>query len=209
MRMDLYRLIHKAQRQRLFELSILIGRTDFNNQAQSSQVKIALGAMITHLHKHSQTEESFIHPLYGIFKDTVEMIESEHAILESHIEILNKAIANEQLTNNVYEEFNKFLIVYLQHIENEENYQKTILWKYYNDEELMKVMQRYQQSLSDAQIMDNLRFMLPSLSRMEAISMLQNMKKSLPGFLYNRASRLIENEFMKENWDMPISETID
>lgn len=191
MKTDLYRLIHKAQRQQLFDLSIKIGKCDFSNKNQYLEIKESLQKIIAHLYKHSKIEDKFIHPLYNIFADELELINTQHDILEEYIDRFSNLIIEEQLTSSLYEDFNSFLVVYLSHIEEEEKLQKAILWKYYTEDYLMAVMKRFQESLSPEQVVENLIFMMPSLSEHEATIMINNAKNSVSSEVFKDLNKIM------------------
>jgi hypothetical protein len=199
MRYSIYNAIHKAQRQRLFELSIKIGRANFNDPAQAAEVKDDLKKMIAHLRKHSHTEETFIHPLFAKIDHTEHKLETEHHALEKLLNNLEEnAPGNDG--DKLYTEFNRLLAAYLQHIDAEEIAQSEILWKHFSDEELMEVSKRFQQSLSPQEVMENMKFMLPCLSAPEITNFLSNMKNKMPSPAFQLLCEIAEKAFSAAEW---------
>lgn len=183
MRVDLYSLIHKAQRKHLFDLSFKIGRTDFRDASQISVLKEEIKAIIIHLYKHAKVEETFIHPLFKKIGGQGDVIEEEHRDLETLLGDLEKSLLAEN-QENLYTRFNQFLIAYLSHIDAEETAQKDILWKHYDDSTLMDVLKRFQESRTPDQSMDDLKFILPCLNPQETEKILKSMKGSVPDKVY-------------------------
>ncbi|CDZ76574.1 hypothetical protein BN59_00848 [Legionella massiliensis] len=195
MKTDLYTLIHKVQRQRLFELSIRIGKTDFSEQSEGIIVKNELKMMIIHLRKHAADEETFIHPLYCIANDKLTALETQHEKIDELLAEIENIINDKQSTCFLYGYFNQFIAMYLQHTAEEERLQQEILWKFYSEEELSAVMTSYRASLSTEKVLDNLQFMLPCLSVGETINILKNMAPAISQQLFQRAPSLLQDAF--------------
>ncbi|MGB6977419.1 MAG: hemerythrin domain-containing protein [Gammaproteobacteria bacterium] len=201
MRVDLYTVIHKAQRQRLFELSVKIGRTDFDDSTQVTKVREELQKMIAHLRKHAHTDETFIHPLFNKVGQEGQLLEEEHHALENSFDELEIIGASSNARSKLYVQFNRFLAAYLQHIDEEEVTQVEILWKHFNDQELMEVMKNFQQSLTPQENAAGLEFVLPCLSVPEVINMLSKIQNTAPLPAFQAACAITENAFSTTEWE--------
>lgn len=170
LKVDLYKFIHKAQRMHLFDLSVRIGRTDFSNENEVNAVLNDLKDMIAHLRKHSHSEETFVHPLFKEIGDLISIIDEEHDDLE--IELLKiENVIQEKRWDDLYPELNRFIASYLMHQDEEETLQKKILWKHFENDRLSAVMTNFKNSLTPEQEMDNLKFIIPTLTCNEIIKM--------------------------------------
>ena len=200
MRFDLYSLIHKAQRERLFKLSIKIAKENLSESVQVSSIKEDLGNMISHLRKHADNEERFIHPLFHVCEDQAALLEVQHSQIETLLDELQTLISTNSL-DELYSLFNRFISRYLEHIALEEGIQKDLLWKHFSDEDLKGVMQRFKQSLSPEENMESLEFMLPCLSVCEVRNMLMLIKKTDSQNIVQKVSLIIERAFSKSEWE--------
>lgn len=197
MRFDLYTTIHKAQRYHLFKLSIEIGKADFVVPVQVANIKINLDHMIRHIRKHAQNEDTFIHPLFTVCKDQGEILEKQHLQIEMLLDELDEIIETNSF-DRLYAVFNRFIAIYLQHTDLEEQIQKESLWRHYSDDELKAVIQRYQQSLTWQENLEGMDFMIPALNVPELEKMLTGMKQALPEAKFQQILLIAEQSFGKD-----------
>lgn len=196
MKLDLYGKIHKAQRKHLFVISEKIGRTDFTDAVQASQLKNEIKTIIKHLREHAQHEERFIHPLYAEVSKQAELFDHEHHDLENSLDLLDKIITDDQSdSQKIYTQFNRFIIFYLKHIDDEESAQKEILWKNYDNDRLMGVIKDFQQSRTPQEKMEDLEFLLPCVNIHEALEILMSMKQNAPEAALQFALQIVEKSF--------------
>lgn len=199
MRVDLYKLVHKAQRYHLFNLSIKIGKINFNDPLQYAMLKTELNGMIDHLKKHMEHEETFIHPYYQNFEDKLELLNYQHEKLEPLLYKLEHSLSEEPET--LYPLFNQFIAAYLEHIDEEERLQKEILWENFSDEELAKVMIKFTQSLSKEQLAEGMEFTLPSLGVNEVIHTINHSKHQIPENHWLKIYIVLAQCFSKQDMD--------
>ena len=64
MRVDLYTVIHKAQRFHMFHLANAIGGADLESDEAVDTLADRVREMIEHLRDHAHNEETYIHPLF-------------------------------------------------------------------------------------------------------------------------------------------------
>ena len=198
-KIDLYTFIHKAQRVHLFELSARIGRTDFSNEGEVKSIEQDLKRMISHLKKHSVSEATFIHPLFHELGNQISLIDDEHDDLEKKLDTL-ESILNEKQWGKLYPELNLFIASYLLHQDEEEKMQSDILWKHFDNERLAAVMAAYKKSLSPAQELENLKFIIPCLSIPELTKMFGNIKASALTEVFQASCQIAENHLAPDDW---------
>lgn len=174
-KVDLYTLIHKAQRAHLFSLSSRIGRADLSDEKEFNSIEQESRDMIAHLREHSVSETTFIHPLFYEIGDQISVIEHEHDDLEKELNKLEH-ILDEKNWKDLYPELNRFIAAYLTHQEEEERMQIDILWKYFDDSRLADVMTAYKKSRTPEQHAANLKFLAFGISLPELARMLQGAK---------------------------------
>jgi hypothetical protein len=196
---DLYTVIHKAQRMHLFGLSTRIGRADFSDAAEVSSIEKDLKSMIFHLRKHSLNEATYIHPLFNEMGNQIAAIDEEHDDLEKEL-LKIEHILKEKKWEELYPELNRFIAAYLTHQDEEERMQVDILWKHFDDDRLAGVMTAFKKSLSPVEDMENLKFMIPSLSVPELTQMFQNIKKSASTSAFQTCSQIAEAHLETSRW---------
>lgn len=199
-KVDLYTFIHKAQRMHLFDLSVRIGHTDFSNEAEIKSIQEDVRSMIAHLKKHSHSEATFIHPLFNELGNQISVIDDEHDDLEKELHKI-ECILSEKRWEELYNEFNLFIAAYLFHQDEEEKMQSTILWKHFDNDRLGAVMTAFKKSLSPIQEMENLKFIIPSLSVPELTKMFRNIKASAPTSVFEAVYKMAENHLATTQWN--------
>ncbi len=198
-RVDLYKLIHKAQRAHLFALSSRIGRADFSDEEEARSIEQELRGMISHLKGHSLNETTYIHPLFNEIGNQIAAIEHEHDDLEKELFKL-ECILNEKEWEQLYPEFNRFIASYLTHQDEEERMQADILWKYFDDSRLAAAFAAFQASRSPAQRREDLSFIVPGLSIPELAGIVHHIKASAPIPAFEEACQLIQKHLEPSRW---------
>ena len=118
-KIDLYTVIHKAQRTHLFDLCAKIGRTDFSDAQATSTIEQEMREIIEHLRQHGVNEDTFIHPLFRELGDHASAIDDEHDDLDKELHKL-ECILDKKNWSGLYPEFARFIGVYLLHQDEEE-----------------------------------------------------------------------------------------
>jgi Hemerythrin HHE cation binding domain len=198
-KVDLYTLIHKAQRAHMFALSTKIGKTDFSNQQEANSIKQELESIIDHLRKHSKNESTFIHPLYVEAGDKASAIDDEHDDLEIELHKLEDILAAKQW-EKLYAAFNRFISMYLAHQDEEEQAQEEILWKHFENARLAAALNAFLASRSPALAMEDHKFVMPHLSMAELSQMYKGMKASAPPAAFQAACHLAETMLEPNRW---------
>ncbi len=179
MKIDLYGIIHKAQRMHMFALATKIGRTDLSDQQTLSSIEHELRAFIQHLRGHGHNEDTFIHPLFREVGDHAAGIDEEHDDLDKELDKLADFL-DKKNWKELYSTFNRFIGIYLLHQDEEESLQREILWQHFENDRLAAVLDHFQASRAPAQRMEDLKFILPALSPNELTHIYQSMKSHLP-----------------------------
>lgn len=208
MRVDLYSLVHKGQRHRLFELSNEIGKADFKNPAEAEKLSQQVLGVIEHLKDHAKNEETYIHPLYTKLGNNAEFIEKEHHDLDSDFEDLKQIIESKRW-DELYSEYTLFLGRYLLHLAAEEKAQRDILWKHYDDQALMAVFGRFKAERSPQAAKEDLELMLPALNITELTRMFAGMKASASAQVFKGACEIASYVLDLKKWQKLKAEILD
>ena len=204
MRMDLYRLIHKAQRFHLFLLANRMGRSDFQDSDEATSIGAELRTLIEHLRDHARNEEIYIHPLFDGIDRMAESLEMEHQALEADLGEL-AAIVAEQRWSELYPAYNRFIATYLEHLDNEEHAQSEILWPNYQDDELLAVFNRFKAERTPQAARADLELMLPALSVLELSQMFRGIKASAPPAAFQGICELAALRLGDSTWQQVAS----
>lgn len=172
-KVDLYTVIHKAQRVHMFELGAKIGRLDHSDKQATEDVLQELKSFITHIREHGQNEDNFIHPMFREIGDYAAPLDEEHDELDKELDKLEKVDIE-----NLYPAFNRFIAIYLLHQDEEEELQRTVLWKHFDNDRLQAAFEAFKASRSPAQNVEDLKFILPGLSIRELAAIFESIKAS-------------------------------
>lgn len=127
---NLYRIMHKAMRRDLFEVSSLIGSTDFTDVDAVEELGERFAGLVTSLGHHAEMEDEVLHPLarqHGL--SALANVEEEHAVLDAELVELETLMAGFAESpgegrwdeaNEFYLRFNRYVSSYLAHADREE-----------------------------------------------------------------------------------------
>lgn len=198
MRVDLYGLIHKAQRFHLLRFSNTLGRSDLADAAVRNRIATELQPLIDHLRDHARNEEVYIHPLFEALGTAATEIEKEHHELDQTLSVLEEIAKTP--SSSLYTAYNRFLATYLAHLDAEETTQAELLWPNYRDEALLAVFQRFKRERAPDLARADLEFMLPALSVTELSNMFRVMQAAAPAAVFQESCALAEKFLDEITW---------
>jgi hypothetical protein len=139
-RHEIYRNIHRVIRKRLFEVSVLLGRSEGHAE---------LRELIEELEAHKAIEETFVHPLIEACEPSLlRDLDADHVTLDEAARALGRALdqieaappeARRALADELYASFNLFVADQLRHLQREDREASAALWRHYDDAQLMAV----------------------------------------------------------------------
>lgn len=179
MTVDLYGLVHKGQRYRLFQFALALSCKDLNEPAEQHFANDEISKLVAMLTDHARGEEHYIHPLFAVQDATaaeraaLERLENEHHTLETHLAELS-SLTREGRFNELYSAVMRFIGAYLLHIDAEERLQRTLLWPRYSDHELLAVMTRFRAERDPALIREDQKQLLPAMNKPELVAFVRN-----------------------------------
>jgi hypothetical protein len=186
MKTDLYLLIHKAQRCRLFALANEIGRCDFADAAAAATVAAGVRDLLDRLEDHAHTEETYIHPLFRQLGWDLGAFDESHRRLDGRMRHL-QGLLRDQRWNELYPAFCAFTAEYLVHTADEERAQAEVLWTRCTDEALADTLRRFKAERPAQRAATDLEFMLPALSVPEIAELYRAMRANAPAAIYAQA----------------------
>ena len=170
MRTDLYGLVHKAQRHRLFALGLDLGSADVDDPATRTRLASAVREIVAMLADHAGNERRYIHPLFATISRAAEAIEREHHELEAALDEWVKVVDQGRWTE-LYRATMRIVGEYLLHIDAEERVQAEVLWPHYTDAELTAVMVRFKAEREPVAARADLQLLMPVLSARQRVGM--------------------------------------
>ena len=208
----LYSGIHKGQRRWLADISISAGRTDFSQPEEVDHLIQEMKAFTEHLREHADLEERFIHPtLGGIVASCPRGIEAEHRTQHQDLEDLVQSLEMikrmpqdhetlPQIGHEFYLALNRFVSIYLKHIDFEEDHVQQILLNDCTAEELMRIFQNILAAQSPPSLMANLRLMVSGLNLPETVGLFTMARSLMPAPAFQQMVAQVSSSLEPEKW---------
>jgi hemerythrin-like domain-containing protein len=211
-KMALYKDIHKGQRRWLFDISNMAARLDFADKGQIEMLQKEIKAFLDHLIEHVDNEEKSIHPILNErVPGCPRAIAAEHKIIHKDVEdilaslevirkISSRHEANHAIGYEIYLAWNRFISVYLRHIDTEEGYLQRALLSVCSAEELGGIFRTIMTSTPPQSMMVNLRIMTLGLNDDELSILLNGAKSMMPPEAFNNATSYMASLLEPERW---------
>jgi hypothetical protein len=185
-RFDLYTLVHKGQRHKLFRLTLAAGRISADDRAGREALAQEIATTLSSLVEHAEGEEMFFGPLYREAAPALgERLAAEHGALEQELARVRGAVAAALAEATaaadlaLYRALARLTSAYLAHVEIEEG-SMPALWARFDDAALGRAQSAVVAAHSRATVQFNLKHMLPAASPAERVSFLSNLRRQLP-----------------------------
>lgn len=185
-RLDLYTPIHKALRHFMVDTLLRTGRIDVFDSAAMAGTLAQLEALLTQCERHLDHENHFVHPaIEARDAGAAARIAAEHedhlqhiAALREDARQLHQAPEDRRMAaaQRLYRHLALFVADNFQHMHIEETRHNASLWAHYSDEELAALHDRLMASLPPQEVLEVARWMVPALSPVERVGLLQGMK---------------------------------
>jgi hypothetical protein len=186
-RFDLYTLIHKAQRKKLFDLIVDTGRLMPHAGAARESLIADLRVFIAALIEHAEMEDRFIGPLLqACAPEQAVQLNAAHRQIDELIVNLQTQAATALASPSaaadarLYRALCLLTTFYLEHVDAEEHVAQPTLWQHYDDGKLAATQAQIVAAHEPSTVAYNLRCMLPVITPEERVSFLSGMKQRLP-----------------------------
>ena len=189
-RADLYAPIHKALRHFMTDTLHKVGGLDVADAHEMQATLGQLDALLALCRSHLEHENDFMHPAIearepsASARTALDHIEHGHAIDALRAEARNlreaPAARRDALAMRLYRHLALFVAENLQHMHVEETVNNAALWAHYSDDELHALHGRLLASLSEAEMTEASRWMLPALTPAERAGLLLEMRGKMP-----------------------------
>lgn len=209
-RYDLYKDVHKGIRKELFDLGVLAGSTDFENETSLNRLKEHFNRSYNLLETHAHSEDTHVEPLIQkVNTDAATKLADTHNKLEKGINKLQQQLnsMNTEQTSiaqqgqQFYLQLTLFISKYLQHIADEEQIISPQLWENYDDETLLNLSVEIRASIPPPVMNNFLACMVPAMNHPERVMMFGGMKQAAPEEVFNGVCMLAQGILSKTDWE--------
>jgi len=219
-RENLFRPIHKGIRSMLYMMGSQLQTTNFGDVTESNrfvaQLKHELGDSLSNcilclLRFHSGHEEKDIFSkMRAHDPDIVDLVMKEHGEVARRIwsvtktcdEILGltEPARRIEVGDRLYQEVNDLFVLYLSHLNNEEDTLVPVMWERFTDQELRAMRAQFYNSLPHPLFETWLRWTLPSLNEHELIVLFSGLKEDSGTTRFEVWERLAHETLDSDQW---------
>ncbi|GCL62134.1 hemerythrin domain-containing protein [Pseudaquabacterium pictum] len=189
-RLDFYAPIHKALRSCMLDTLLRCGRLDVQDSAEMQATLGRLDGLLRFCSRHLQHENDFVHPALEARRTGASWrIAGEHVEHQHHIAALGDLAAQLRaagadsrpaLALRLYRQLALFVADNFQHMHVEETAHNQALWATHTDGELTALHDRLLASIPPADMLDDLRWMVPALTPQERAGLLNEIRQTMP-----------------------------
>ena len=204
MRFNIFNSIHKALRALLYDTALFLQRADFLNATDLQTAGQRVRLVVALFDDHAHHEDQFVLPALQQWEPGItSTFEQEHQadmglgvhLLDS-LKTLQSApiLQKPDAGRDFMDRFQAFMLFNLEHMAKEEKVLNDLLWKYYTDEEIMKIDETIVKSLTPWSQQQGSTWMMRGLNNSEIIQWLQTLKHTAPQAIYKELYNLAEQE---------------
>ncbi len=189
---DLYIDAHKGQRLKFSMISKAAGTLDINNQEALTSLENEIISFREHMFLHASTEEKFIHPMLSErVPGGANRLNEDHRIMHRQFDELLASLEEmkkkpmdfeklQEIAQEFYLAWNRFMSFYLSHIDYEEEYAMPTLRKLCKYDELADARGKILGGQEPTSMMYSLEMILPALSPNERFFVFSQGLKNVP-----------------------------
>jgi hypothetical protein len=208
--LNMYTAIHKGLRNLLFTTSLSAGNTDWTNDDDLSGLQGRLDHLLHVLRLHVQNEETYVHPLLadrlvGVHRRLEEDHREQEAILDDLEGFSNRARKTDpakrvQLGLEFYRVLNRFIALYLPHLDDEESRVMLSLNEAFAPEELLATYFEILRNQPEQDLLSDVDMMFPAMTDDEVIELLQGGPSWMSPTLMEKAGQRGEQAIGSDRW---------
>lgn len=181
---DLFTHIHKALRKGLFEITQLVGSTDWSDPTQVAETDARWRALLQLLHSHTHHEDTYI---FELLPDALTCAaDEEHIALEHRIDEIAADVERLVRSPNgtdglgLYRELALFVADYLHHLHVEETFLMQAIWERCHDDEIAATRAAFMADTPPGVMRTAVELMLPAVDARTRAAMLAGMAANSP-----------------------------
>jgi hypothetical protein len=208
--LNMYTPIHKGLRNLLYTTALRAGATDWNDEAGLAGLAGQINLLLYTLRLHVRNEETYVHPLLadrlvGVHKT----LEAAHREQEDLLDDLEAFLKNAQTTDparrtqlglECYRVLNRFIALYLPHLDDEEARVMLTINEAFTLDEILVVYYEILRNQSEHDLFDDLDMMLPVMTDDEVIELLQSGPAWMSPEMMEKAAQRAGDVLGSERW---------
>ncbi len=210
-RFNIYLQIHKGVRAALAGALLQLGRADPHDDAEVREALAAVRDLLAFVQGHLQHEDEWIHPALEARSPGAsrasgdEHVEHTEAItaLALSLRAVERSAGDERVAAllRLYRQLALFVAASLDHMHIEETDNHVALASHYSDDELRDLNNRLVGSLSPAEMMTALRWMLPAMSAPDRAGLLNGLRAAAPAEVFDAVLAMLRPHLSQRDWD--------
>ncbi len=180
--LNMYTPIHKGLRNLLFAASLSASSTDWNDEGDLVSLQEQVVRMFHVLRLHVLNEETYVHPLLsdrlvGVHKVLEAAHREQEGVLSDLEAFFYRARAADQsrrvqLGLEFYRVLNRFIALYLPHLDEEESRVMLMLSEAFTSDELMATYVTILKAQTEEDMLDDIDMMFPALTTDEVVELM-------------------------------------
>ncbi|MFN8095721.1 MAG: hemerythrin domain-containing protein [Vicinamibacteria bacterium] len=208
-RHSFFRQIHKGIRAVASALEAEAGRTDFRSREEVQALQRKVDEAFSVFESHAEHENEHFLPLLRVCApDVAADCEADHRAQELRLRDLRTALSRAAaggakavaLGHAFVLGLSRFHGEMLVHMADEEERLMPALWAAFDDAALQRVHRVLLESLSPAEKLASMRFMLPALAGSERVALLAGLRDSAPLAAFEAIARVAREVLPREEW---------
>lgn len=210
-RYNIFNQVHKGLRFFLFDTAIQVQQTDFSMADEAVQVLGKIGEALYYFGQHAQYVEAFLFPfikeynptLTGTFKQEYQSNAIQTQQLQGLMNVYYHAVSTEEKVaagKPIGKAFTNFLVTNLDCMTREESLLNSVLWRYYNDVELLGLEKEIVARLSPKDLRILSKWIMRGMNNTEIIEWLRAIERTSITYIFRAFFASAENELPESRW---------
>ena len=195
-------------------ISKAAGTLNLNDENDLTALENAILSFREHMFLHASHEEKFIHPLLSErVPGGANRLNEDHRIMHRQFDELVACFGEikrklkdfekgEELSQEFYLAWNRFMSFYLSHIDYEEETVMPALWKLSTYDELSNIRGKILGDAAPKELMDNLGMILPAMNPTERFTILNQGRATMPPEAFQAGLKIAEHVLSSEDWSL-------
>jgi hemerythrin-like domain-containing protein len=210
-RYNIFYQVHKGLREMLFDTASKLQQTDFSDADETCIILSKVESVLNLFDKHADTEDKFVLTAIESYEPSVTVLFADEHVQDHKLCSHLRSLVSKFSTLTETEEmsaagsairlaFIEFLVFNLMHMAKEEKVLNNLLWKYYDDRELVGITQEILAHLPPDILQQYSVWMMRALSISEITNWLSEVKNSAPEFVFESLMQTARQELNTHRW---------
>ncbi|RSK28171.1 hypothetical protein EJF36_15480 [Bacillus sp. HMF5848] len=206
----LFTPVHKGLRHALAHATMIASSLDYEKDADLKQFLLKWDEIVELLHFHAVNEDSHVQlPLEKFQPILAQKLEAEHELAEDMLEdVVQVSLSLSDADKNSRKELgirfvktlNRFVAMYLTHLETEESEVMPALRETLTLEELQQLSANMRSAVPSNLMMKYLHYMLPAMNIHERVQMLTAIQQNTAEEAFNTILTIAANTLSADDW---------